>query len=458
MVWVLYATMLIFALSLYLTGRTAAKINRHVLLNVTLPIEAEQDETVRGIVRDYSRAHTRLFLLALAAAAPLGLLYRTPSYCILYLFSWGGLYLWLFNRVFRRYHDRLYNLKKERGWLTGLRRLLTVDTEVSRLKPGMPLRWQWFLPPLLASCVPIAAALRYPDTALSGAVCAIPLLTVLLFFMLYRMTAGQRTQVYSENTEVNTACTYIYQRAWSVCWVAGAWLHGILLSAFYIGTYLFRWDFWGLLPLLVALTTLGLIVGSYTRIRDRQNRMLAVADAPIYVDEDEYWRTGAYNNPADCRMMVEKRVGYGMTCNLATRGGKLMTYGAMGLTGVVLLFVIGLLLVLDNSRFTMEIVEDTVQIDAPMYGTSIPLADVLGVERIDSLPDGVRTNGAATDRYSLGHYRLDTYGKCLVYVHRGNPPYLVLRLAEQYVILNGETPEQTDAYWTQLLQAGVPAG
>ena len=59
----------------YLTGRTAAKVNRHVLLNVTLPIEAEQDAAVRQIVRAYKRSIAGLLLLALAAAAPLGLAY-----------------------------------------------------------------------------------------------------------------------------------------------------------------------------------------------------------------------------------------------------------------------------------------------------------------------------------------------------------------------------------------------
>ena len=286
-----------------------------------------------------------------------------------------------------------------------------------------------------------------------------PLLCVLLFVLLYRVTARQRTQVYSEKTEINAACTYLYQRSWSVCWAAGAWIQSILLSVFYIGAYLLRWELPSLLlPLVVALTTLGLIVGTYTRVRDRQNRILALADAPVYVDEDEYWRGGVYNNPNDCRMVVEKRVGYGMTCNLATRRGKLTLYSALGFTGAVLIFVLGMLLVLDHGSFTLRIEGDTVQIDAPLYGTRFPIADVLEISRIDTLPDGVRTNGAATDRYSLGHYRLDSYGKSLLYVHSGNPPYLVLRLAAQYVILNGETAEQTEAYWTLLTQAGVPAG
>ena len=40
----------------------------------------------------------------------------------------------------------------------------------------------------------------------------------------------------------------------------------------------------------------------YFRVKKKKAQILAADDAPIYVDDDYYWRNGWYNNPVDPRL------------------------------------------------------------------------------------------------------------------------------------------------------------
>ena len=45
----------------------------------------------------------------------------------------------------------------------------------------------------------------------------------------------------------------------------------------------------------------------YFRVKKKKAQILAADDAPIYVDDDYYWRNGWYNNPVDPRLIVPDR-------------------------------------------------------------------------------------------------------------------------------------------------------
>ena len=184
------------------------------------------------------------------------------------------------------------------------------------------------------------------------------------------------------------------------------------------------------------------------------DRMLKNSDAPIYVDEDEYWINGYYYNPKDRKSTVEKRVGVGTTGNLAAKGGSLTIYGSMIFVVVLMGSLIFLFVWMDFATFQMEIGDSVVEIEAPLYDYEFQLSDVTEISLSDTLPEGgVRTNGAATSTYYLGNFRFNSYGNSKVYLYKGYPPYIIIKLKDKTVFFNTKSKEETLDYYNKLLES-----
>ena len=181
------------------------------------------------------------------------------------------------------------------------------------------------------------------------------------------------------------------------------------------------------------------------------DKLLHLTTEPIYVDEDEHWINGYYYNPSDPRRMVDKRVGAGMTSNLA-KSGKAGRIGAVFLT-LMLGCMFVLFLKMDFATFHMEVTASRVSIDAPFYSYDFAVADIQKVTVTEALlTKGIRTNGAATQDYLLGNFRYDEYGKVKMYVYREHPPYLVITLPDLTVIYNSKSEQETKAFYEDLLE------
>lgn len=167
-------------------------------------------------------------------------------------------------------------------------------------------------------------------------------------------------------------------------------------------------------------------------------------------DEDKYWEKGYYYNPEDKRTSVEKRIGYGYTYNLATKKGKWLTIAPSAFAVILVLSLSVMFLIFDFSDFKLSINENKVKISAPLYGYSFNREDIEEVTKIPSLPKGMRVNGVGTARYNLGNFNLNVYGKSKLYVYNDNPPYILIKLKDKYLILNGKTKEITEQYYNML--------
>ena len=67
--------------------------------------------------------------------------------------------------------------------------------------------------------------------------------------------------------------------------------------------------------------------------QSRKRELLAADTQPLYVDDDEYWKTGYYYNPSDPHVLVQNRLQSGnYTFNYATRSAKIFT----GLTYILI--------------------------------------------------------------------------------------------------------------------------
>jgi hypothetical protein len=184
-----------------------------------------------------------------------------------------------------------------------------------------------------------------------------------------------------------------------------------------------------------------------------RDKLVSQAKEPIYVDEDECWMNGYYYNPEDKRTTVEKRVGAGTTVNLATKRGRIGSIAAFVFIALVICPILILFFRMDFMEFQMEIGENKIIIDAPAYDYEFEIGDIKEVSLTDTLPDkGIRTNGAATDTYLLGNFRLDEFGSAKVYLYRDYPPYIIIKTEDKTVLFNTKSPEKTKEYYENLVK------
>lgn len=92
------------------------------------------------------------------------------------------------------------------------------------------------------------------------------------------------------------------------------------------------------------------------------------------------------------------------------------------------------------------------------YGVEIPLSEITKVEVVDHIPRVIiRTNGLGMGRYSKGHFRLEEYGRSLLFLHSGKAPYMVLATEKHgMVVINRDTPEEIYELQRKLDVLGLP--
>lgn len=254
-----------------------------------------------------------------------------------------------------------------------------------------------------------------------------------------------KTIVYSNNSEINIACNYIYRRNWSIIWALSAFITSLPVL-FFIKSYSLAF-----IATLISVILLCFIIfyGNY-KTKNAQNKLLNNDKDIIFYDDDEYWGCFFYNNPNDSSMMVETRNGMGTTVNIGSKAGKGFIIGVSIFTLAILLFTFILIIKLDNASFSLKITNNIARIEAPLYDIEFNLDDIESIDRISKLPKGVRTNGSSTDSIKLGNFKFEEYGASKVYVHNDINDIIVIKLSDKYIFLNGETYKETKEYYNIL--------
>ncbi|BCJ94199.1 hypothetical protein acsn021_17680 [Anaerocolumna cellulosilytica] len=439
-------------ITLILTNKTAEKANGNILLGVSLPRFELQNSEVQKIVQKYHKSYTLAGFVFILLMFPLLIISKYTSISILYILAWCCLLFFVNSLIQKRYFSILYTVKKENKWYVGEKHILSIDTEVSRLKGKMPASPFWFIQAFIISLIPILLLLHKQEYHLSSWIfpmCSI--ISVVIGFLAYRIVTKERVITYSENTEINLALNQIYRHQWSKCWILQA----------HIGTILYTLMFFlvqcNVLDLFVMMVLLGIstcltyapILSAYYTVRDERHNLLLFTSEEVYTDEDQYWATGNYKNPTDKRVWVENRLGYGVTVNMASTFGRLTNI----VLAIVVLGIIALakfVMPLDFGTVEFEMKNHTAYISAPMYRDSFSIDAMKAVVQIDQLPKMNKRNGGDSDRFYVGRFNVQGYGDCSVYVHRNISPYLVITLSDRIIIINGDAPEKTNEIYSLL--------
>lgn len=270
---------------------------------------------------------------------------------------------------------------------------------------------------------------------------------------MYKIYSKIRTEVISEDSNANLAYNTIFKRTWTLGTIIAAAIQSIsMLFMFFILLNKNNSIMVFVLSIVIpaAIIFMGIIYIN-NKVKQEQSRILNTCKNPIYTDNDEFWSKGVYNNPNDRSVTVEDRTGYGITYNLATKKGRIIYYGSLLFVAVLIMGLTLNMIRFDHAKFTLNIDNNIVKINAPTYGMEFDIEDIEAVKVIDKLPTGIRTNGVGASTYNLGNFSINGYEKCKLSIYFENSNCIGIKLKDgTYIFFNNKSNEETLKYYEEL--------
>lgn len=360
-------------------------------------------------------------------------------------------------------HRKMYRLKVANQWMdTKTVRMVYIDTAVSAMAERMAISWLWHIPVLLL----VAATGMLPGmktflTDGSGSLLLffMTLGISLLLLLLHLWLTKRSHTVYSKDTEINYAVNRMIKRAWSVTLLGASSFNGIawcfLVFEAVRNNWLSGMDY-GVYCIIQA--TAALFFLSIVWAYRKKDKILSGDGEALYVDDDEYWKDGWYNNPNDKRLMVQNRMNtMNYTFNMGHPVGRILSIGCFIFTAAVILWTVVIMFRFHYAKVTFTCSDTQAQFEAAGYRCSFDLSEIESVELLTEMPDEgfVKTNGGATDDYSIGYFRGRESGKCMLFLTEDYEPILKITLPDTVVFANSKEPGEAKEWYRILTQQNL---
>lgn len=440
----------------------AGKYENNMVLGVTLSGEQFSDKDVQNLVNRFKNVFKKTIIIGYVTAVLINIPMKwyVSIWLILYLLWMFG-YIAVIELLHMKYHKKLYDIKKQKGFTFGTAVYeVTVDTRLSQLKNKMPVSKWWFVLAFIPVLVPLTndnfRKHMTVDLETFGIIYGVIFFTKFAYIHMYYLFGKKRSQVYSKDSEINIACNRIAKRGYSIIFVVASLVDSLSF-------FLLLWDEMSMGYMTEVSLILffimqmgivsGLVYGMYS-IKKKVNEILKQDKERYIVDEDEFWKNGYYYNPKDNRLFVQDRQnGMNMTFNMAKKASWIITMGIGVGTLAMLVWTSVLTLRLDFVETRYEIGEN-LYINAPSYGKVIGFDEIKSVKLLDELPEVKmsKQSGAATDKYSLGKFRVRNQGICYLYIYKGYSPIIEVETEDMKIYFNSREEGVIEKCYQELLE------
>lgn len=450
---------MIILMCMIITWNTASHVNNNIIFGVTLNSEGLKSEELKILINRYKKLCHKYTIFTVISFLPI-IVFNIYDLSIIYLIIWSFFAAILLTLIpFIIINRELRKIKSEKHWFKGTTREISVDTAVSRLK-NIKILPVYCLFPSLA--LPIILFVIILLTNKSSSFSFIIFLTMIdlsvkcIVLLIYIWTKKLKTKVYSTNSKINMIINCQRQRLLSFLWITLSYIESIffIITYFMISDIInFNQNLFMVVTSISIITTLIVAVYVFNRFINIQNEFNVSNDQSIITDDDEYWIYGMiYNNPNDTSTFVPKRVGIGLTINMATKTGKLFMAIMYLISAMTIIIVISLSLTFNLNKPSLNISNSNIiSINYPLYNMNFDSSKIMHVSLIDKIPNGIRTNGVSTREYSRGIFNLNEYGRCHLYIYNDLPPYLLIQLKDNsYVIYNEKDKIKTIELYNRL--------
>lgn len=432
-----------------------------MILGVHIPAEAVDDAEVQTICqkaarwnKNFQRMNHILNILVC------GFCWYWMELGILLWVVWIVEYLVGLELVLNVPHKNLYRLKVRNQWISEkTKHLVYIDTTAAAQVRREAFSWKWHLLPGAAVMVTGIWLWRSENWFMKENV-GISLFGVsvgisLLFLILHLWIVEGRNTVYSQNSEINVAVNQMIKRSWSAG-LLGASFFNLLAWLFLV--WRMAGNEWVDNQQYILYTVLQLIGSAVflfpvLRMQSKKNEILENDSEEIYVDDDEYWKDGNYNNPDDRRILVPGRVSTASyTFNMGRPAGKIIYGGILVITAGAFIWMAAVMIPLINLQVDFQVKDQKIRFSGGGYECEFTVDEVLGAELVEALPDDrfSKINGGATKRYNVGHFKGKETGKTMMFLYEGYEPILKIELSEMTVFVNSREAGKAELWYEAL--------
>lgn len=430
-------------IALVLANQTKAKNN--IVLGVTLPWGKQGEPAVKAISAGYRKKMRRGVVLLTLFLLPVFFL---PSFSVM-LTAW---LCWLLLAItvpfvlYTKAHLRLKALKRANEWFDGVaKRALGAAVVTAALKK--PLSRRLFLPAFAVSLVPLAiAGWSNQDLHYAAAVTVSGGSIILLSLFSYPLLFPGK----SDGGDLLCQGEFIGVRHyhWGKCWL----LLSYLTALFVLAMWFWRHSGAGSLLAVVLYVLAAVALCGYTKfnVKRDQARLAARYGEKQYVDEDVFWPLGiVYYHREDHRLFVNKRVGSGVTLNLARPAAKglaglvLLAFAALPFIGVGAIYE-------EYTPITVTANETEVRVSHLGYAISVSYSEVEEAALLYELPALSRLNGTSWDTVKKGRFTVTGYGVCEICVNPRADVFLLLKTEEKTYLISTSAKTETEQVYRWL--------
>ena len=435
------------------------KYENGMLLGVHIPREHVQDEEVQTLVADAQKRMKRFLnwncfvSVVICFVIFMNFILFMMVFCI-----WLTVYIIGTEGISILNHRKMYDLKMKNGWIMESRKKIYIDTQLSSESEHIIPDPKYHLVILIVEILcflPFSQKKEEPCFTLIFIFFICSLAVTLSAWILHIFINKSERTVYSKDTSLNIRVNreMKYYKGLGILLLSALNAIAVIVpavmtiitghfpeSAFYI--YIF----------LEIFSAAGMLF-CFLFARYRKKELLSQDPVPLYVDDDEYWKTGFYYNPNDTHTLVPNRMQSGnYAFNYATKAAKVWTIVlTIFISGCVLMLFATLIPFL-HVQVKISISDETLCVSAAGYHSEIALNDITQTTLLDEMPgdDFVKTNGGSTDTYKIGYFKGRTYGKCSLYLNGDDTPILMIRTKDTTLFINSTTDGEIEKLYETL--------
>lgn len=430
------------------------KVKKNIIIGVTLPYLAQQDERVLDIAKRYRRDQWIWCGIGSVILAPLIFL-GSEGLVIAVICSVALPMLLVPYVIYARANSKLRALKRAEGWSTPYAGGIVVDLKAAAM-PSKPLSRWLFVPPILISLAPFFIALASGEKSeiiggaiLSGSIVLVCVMCIAFYPLIFR----QRADVVDADSDLNAALTRVRRYNWGKMLLGTMYLTAVFAVALW---FLVDNELWSLiLSVVYTVAILAFCLTTEFSVRRAQEQLTAGRRSDEYVDEDDLWLWGMfYNNPNDRHLFINDRTGSGMGVNIGRTSGRIF----MGVTVLLLvgLAVFGIVMAIGfDAPRTAHISDGVLCYERFTEKYEIPLEDIDSVELIDELPTARRIAGTGMSSLLEGRFTVEGYENVRISLDPREAPFIAVEYDGLTRIFNLGTPEETTALYDEILEAAA---
>lgn len=189
-------------------------------------------------------------------------------------------------------------------------------------------------------------------------------------------------------------------------------------------------------------------------VPDSDKKELLSSDMkPVYVDDDEYWKTVYYYNPNDNHILVKNRMFDGnYSFNLANPKARFICGGLYIVIKAAVVYTLVVLLPFSNVKLNVDISSEKMKVSTAGYKYQVDADNIETIELLDKLPGEsfYRVNRGSTDMYDIGYYKGSDTGKCMLFIFDGYEPILKITGGGKIVFLNSKNEGEVQDWYEQI--------